>query len=459
MKILIFLENDLVVRHFIFSKAFKKLNKNHEVVYVFPDGDKRMGAIKTCDLDLDGSRRLTLLPCAERLKLWRYRFFVEKLRNKKGVPKSLIRQWRLNFKNGNPFFAEYLYRFLGLPFIFFVFTKIVNFLISRRKNVDLLEILDREKPDLLIHPSVLEGSYIDDVIFYGNKIKKPVIIIMNSWDNPITKRSVVNKDYFLLVWGPQTKQHAITYMGLDEKNVIEFGSAQFDIYQKIDTNNTIRDNPRSNLNKSTKTLLYAGSSKNCDEFSHLMQLDNAIKSGLIPKINVIYRPHPWGQGGYKGYRFKKQKFEYIEIDENMRNYLLRDFNKEKSKFLPNLENTRTLLKSVDIVISPLSTILLEAMMFGKIPICLMTDNEQQADHFRYAKTLPHFEEMINDEDVIVINGSNNLISGINYALDQSFVREKSDRLKISSEFFISKFDKPFNERLLKLVEKIYQKDY
>ena len=53
---------------------------------------------------------------------------------------------------------------------------------------------------MLIHPSVLQGSYIDDVIFYGNKIKKPVVVIMNSWDNPLTKRSVVNKDYYLLVW-------------------------------------------------------------------------------------------------------------------------------------------------------------------------------------------------------------------------------------------------------------------
>ena len=98
-----------------------------------------------------------------------------------------------------------------------------KFFIKRFPNIELIKILKKEKPDLLIHPSVLEGSYIDDVIFYGNKIKKPVIVIMNSWDNPLTKRSVVNKDYYLLVWGKQTKSHAINYMGLDEKRVIEFG--------------------------------------------------------------------------------------------------------------------------------------------------------------------------------------------------------------------------------------------
>ena len=88
----------------------------------------------------------------------------------------------------------------------------------------------------MIHPSVLEGSYIDDVIFYGKKIKKPVIVIMNSWDNPLTKRSVVNKDYYLLVWGKQTKSHAINYMGLDERRVIEFGAAQFDLYNNLEIN-------------------------------------------------------------------------------------------------------------------------------------------------------------------------------------------------------------------------------
>ena len=172
----------------------------------------------------------SLSPDPKRLKLWRLRFFVEKLRFRKEVPKKTLKRWHKDFKIGNPKYALYLYLFFGFPIVFQIFTVIVNFLISQNPNKSLINVLSEEKPDLLIHPSVLQGSYIDDVVFYGNKIKKPVLIIMNSWDNPTTKRSVVNKNYFLLVWGPQTKKHALQYMGLKNEKVIEFGSAQFDIY-------------------------------------------------------------------------------------------------------------------------------------------------------------------------------------------------------------------------------------
>ncbi len=452
MKILIFIETDVVVRHFIFSKAFLYLQQSHDVIYVFPDGDKRLGNISLDKLDIQGSKRLKLMPYKERLKLWRLRFFVEKLRSKKGVPNAVVNQWRKDFTMGNPKYAKYVYLFFGLPLVFPLFSLIINFLIKKLPNLELIKILKDVKPDLLIHPSVLQGSYIDDVIYYGNKIKKPVVVIMNSWDNPLTKRSVVNKDYFLLVWGQQTKQHAINYMGLDKNKVIEFGAAQFDLYNNYE--DQFKTNDSENEAKKIKTLLYAGSSKFADEFAHLLKIDEAIKVGNLPKINIIYRPHPWGSCGYKGYRIKKHTFENIIIDPNMKEYVSRDFTKDNSKFLPNLKNTKDLLLYVDFVLSPLSTILIEAMMLGKVPICLMPENEIQAEHFHMVKKSPHFDEILENKEVIVINGSEYLLDGIKKAYKNSLKLNKSNILKKDSEFFISKFSKPFNKRLLDFVEKL-----
>ena len=455
MKILIFIEADVVVRHFVFSKAFQKINESHEVVYIFPYGDKRLGSIKPQNLNLGSCRRLNLQPCTKRNKLWRIRFFVEKLRGKKNVSRKVINQWRKDFKVGNPSYAFYLYRFLGWPVIFSFFTFIVNFFISRNQNIDMLEILSKEKPDLLIHPSVLEGNYIDDVVFYGNQIKKPILVIMNSWDNPLTKRSVVNKDYHLLVWGKQTKLHALKYMGLKEDRVIEFGSAQFDVYNHHNSENLSKNKKIESLDLDSKTLLYAGSSKFADEFSHLVAIDEAISKGVLNNLKVIYRPHPWGGCGYKGNRFKEHKFQNVIYDQNMISYISRDFEKDTSKFLPDLESTKDLLDSVDIVLSPLSTILLEAIMLGKIPICLMAEEEMQAKHFHMVKRSPHFEEILLNKNVIVLDGKQFLIDGISRALVNASIKKISNELKKDSEFFISKFSKPFNQRLLELVNKIY----
>ena len=203
-----------------------------------------------------------------------------------------------------------------------------------------------------------------------------------------------------------------------------------------------------------KTLLYAGSSKFADEFTHLSNIDEAIKVGNLPKIKVIYRPHPWGKCGYKGDRFKNHIFENIIFDPNMKEYIYRDFTKDNSKFLPNLKNTKDLLLNVDFVLSPLSTILLEAMMLGKIPICLMPEDEIHAGHFHMVKKSPHFDEILANKNVIVINGAEFLINGIKKAYNDSLKINKSIILKKDSEFFISKFSKPFNKRLLDLVEKL-----
>ena len=50
-------------------------------------------------------------------------------------------------------------------------------------------------------------------------------------------------------------------------------------------------------------------------------------------------------------------------------------------------DTRDILESVDGVISPLSTILLESMIIGKAPLCFMPIDEEEADHFNFTKKI------------------------------------------------------------------------
>ena len=196
-----------------------------------------------------------------------------------------------------------------------------------------------------------------------------------------------------------------------------------------------------------KTLLYAGSSKFADEFTHLLNIDEAIKVGNLPKIKVIYRPHPWGKCGYKGIDLRNHIFENIIFDPNMKEYISEILQKIIQNFFRILKNTKDLLLNVDFVLSPFSTILLEAMMLGKIPICLMPEDEIQAEHFHMVKKAPHFDEILANENVIVINGSEFLINGIKKAYDDSTKKNKSNILKKESEYFISQFSKPFNKRL------------
>ena len=456
MKILIFLENDATIRHFILSNSFKVLNKIHEVIYIFPDNHRRLGNVDLSTLDLGNSKRLKLLPNMTRLSLWKLRFYVEKLKNKENIPKKLTKQWRKDFKSGNPLKGYILYRFYGFPIIFKIFTYIVNFLLRKSPFIELERIFNREKPDLIIHPTVLEGLYINDLVEIANNRKIPAILIMNSWDNPLSKRAVVSTNYWLLVWGPQTRNHALRYMGMPENKVIQFGAAQFEIYNEQPKNKRQKFLKEYDIKQEQIVILYAGSSKSTNEFQHLINIDNAIESSILPKIKIIYRPHPWGECGFKGYRFKNHEFKNIKYDKNMIGYINRDFSKQKGKYLPDYSDTRNLLYAVDGVISPLSTIIIETMLLGKPPLCFLPIDEK-AMHFQMVHELPCYVEFLNDDNVLVAKGNNELISSIRILINR--INEKSlvEKIKKSSEFYISKFEKPFDQRLAELINKITSK--
>ena len=54
--------------------------------------------------------------------------------------------------------------------------------------------------------------------------------------------------------------------------------------------------------------------------------------------------------------------------------------------MANYEDARNLLKSVDAIISPLSTILIEGMILEKPVLCYMPIDEDADDHLKVLRT-------------------------------------------------------------------------
>src|SRR6185436_20144123 len=96
---------------------------------------------------------------------------------------------------------------------------------------------------------------------------------MNSWDNPSTKRAIIGQPDWLLVWGPQTRQHAIKYMGMDPARAVVFGAAQFDVYRRPPRVSRDEFCRAQRVSATKRLLLYAGSSKGTDEFEHLRMIE------------------------------------------------------------------------------------------------------------------------------------------------------------------------------------------
>ncbi len=443
---------DVVIRHFVHSRVFADLIKKHDVTFVFPEpGYKRMGDVEVDQLDLCGADYTHLTVHQGRQRLWKPLFQIDQLRWRPGRQWKIIREIYIGAIGTK---AAALYKVASLPGIFALVRRFLERKLADRPYHDLDALLDKYLPDAIIHPCVLEGVYINDLIEAASKRAIPFVTIMNSWDNPSTKRAMVGVPDWLLVWGEQTKQHAVEYVGISPERAIKFGAAQFDLFRRPATISRTEFCREHNIDPALPVLLYAGSSKESDEFSHLRAIEDAIDAGRLPKMAVIYRPHPWGGGGMGGERLLDHPWRHVCMENSMRGYLEAVKAGHKGKTLPSYERMHDLLCSVDALVSPLSTIIVEGALHGKPVACFLPTEERSANHFQRAVSLIHFEDMYQIPEFLKANGRDELISTLGELMslvgDDSFCK----RLQEASCFFVEPFNRPYSERLCEFVESV-----
>ena len=357
MKVLVFIEADLTVRHFVHSGVFADLAAKHDVTFVFPEpGYKRMGEVDVSRLDLRGAAYAHLTVHQGRQTLWKPLFQIDQLRWRPGEHWRSIRMlYRTNIGPK----AAALYTVLSLPGVYPPVRAFLYRKLAERPYHDLQSLLDAYRPDVVIHPCVLEGVYINDLIEALPKRRIPFIAIMNSWDNPSTKRAMMGTPDWLLVWGDQTNKHAIEYAKMPPDRTVNFAAAQFDVFRRQPSISRDAFCRQHDIDPDTRILLYAGSSKDSDEFSHLRVIEEAIDAGRLSNVTVVYRPHPWGGGGKGGERLLDYPWRHVRIENGMRAYLESVAAGSKEKFLSDYRKTHDLLCVIDALVSPLSTIIVE----------------------------------------------------------------------------------------------------
>jgi hypothetical protein len=227
MKILVFVEHDIIIRHFLHSRVFDKLIEQHDVAFVFPEKGYKRVTIDSSTLGL-GAPVHHLTVHVERLKLWQGLFLADMLRWRTGRHFAAMRRFH---RRAVGLRATMIYSILSLPGAFQLFLWWSRRRIGKMPYRDLETLLKHERPDVLIHPSILSGVFINDLVVASSARSIPLVVVMNSWDNPSTKRAMTGQPDWLLVWGPQTQAHAVEFMGMPPERVICFGAAQLDLYR------------------------------------------------------------------------------------------------------------------------------------------------------------------------------------------------------------------------------------
>jgi hypothetical protein len=349
---------------------------------------------------------------------WDKLYCVTALANQRGTKNYAYRR-KLIADTRNPRLARY-YELLSLPGIF----PIVRRRLMKEMGIyqPLHALLARERPDIVIHPSLLSGYFINELTQSCPALGIPLVVLMNSWDNPCTKAMNTGLPDRLVVWGPQTRRHAIEYMRMPAERVLEFGAAQFDVYRQSSRETEAELRTMFKVPMDLPVILYAGVSKSVDETAHLVAIDRAISDGRIPPTHVIYRPHPWRQRLVQGETdFFDVKFRQVSMDPFMADFYRRIVASPQRAFeLADYRVTARLLRLVAGVISPLSTMLLEAVMHG-LPIIMFYPEGEKGEVGRtidLGKKLPHFAEFWGPEGIQVISDPAGLCDSVRLMLTE-----------------------------------------
>ena len=202
LQILVFFDQDRVFTNFLTTDAFHVLTQRHRVHFVVPPCDKRMR--------IDPRSRfphldwITLPPDQERTGRW------GRLAR---IAQFAVAPRRILAENPTTSALTDAKKTVGMDHSIDSISPrpgdFGNVATVAKTNFDPIEalesLLDRVQPDVVIHPTALNGVFVNGIIQTCRARSVPSVLIMNSWDNPSTKNAVTGAPDFFLVWGNQTE--------------------------------------------------------------------------------------------------------------------------------------------------------------------------------------------------------------------------------------------------------------
>lgn len=248
---------------------------------------------------------------------------------------------------------------------------------SMRSFPALDDLLTRINPLFCLLPTSLLDDYCNDVLLSGQR--QTVVMLQSGWDNLSSKGLIHHKPQFCGVWGEQSARHARDIQGIE--NPVIFGAPHYV---------GMKPTPRPN----NKTLLFGGSYRTFDETTILKRLDKWLTgSGW----KAIYRPHPWrADRRHEQSFFDHFDWQNISFDADMEARYLRSKRQVGSLIRAPLfsqDYLTKLLASVDCVISPMSTLLLEALLMGRPAMALAISDGKHDYNPATSAQMTHFTEL------------------------------------------------------------------
>jgi hypothetical protein len=245
-------------------------------------------------------------------------------------------------------------------------------------------LMERERPDIVIAPSGGTDTLVSDAIASARELGIPSLVLVQNWDNLSSKGAFPVKPDYLGVWGEQSAEHAQRIHGIPRERVGLLGAPQFESY--------FRHRPGSAPSPFPfRYVLFAGCHAPFDERDALRRLDEAIEAAGLVDLKVVYRPHPHRAKRLVDDRVRPGDFRHVVLDPQLEPAYRAHWegmDRHAKPLLPPLDYYPALFDHAELVICPLSTMIVEAAIFDRRVLVIAYDD---GIHPNSPATVVHFD--------------------------------------------------------------------
>ena len=261
----------------------------------------------------------------------------------------------------------------------------------------IVELLDRQQPLLVIIPTSLLDLFCNDVLFACASENVACLLLQSGWDNMSSKGIIHHMPTIVGSWGPQSSEHAVEIQQARASIVFELGAPHYEFLKPATPVEVAKMRRSLGVSDNERLVLFGGSFRQFDETNSLLRLDAAITEGTLPPMKIVYRPHPWRADRQDEGDFFEQDWQHVLFDPDMRDryqraraergYLKRNVPMFDMSYLAQL------LTTVEAVISPMSTLLIEALLLDRPTMAVAFGDGKHAHNPSITAQMTHFSEI------------------------------------------------------------------
>ena len=408
--VLVFLPNTNELQRFVLADAFAELGRHHRLHYVLPGPEAaKMREAAAPLITADNSTVIDVPPA--RFKTWTQVFQAGCEHYARLSPSFAIRanldvdpDWTQHWRQ--PPVAR-----AGLDAAFD--EKVRAMLDGVAPLAAIVELLDRFQPVYCIVPTSLLDLFCNEVVLACDAEDVSCVLLQSGWDNLSSKGLLHSRTPYLACWGPQSQRHAAVVQRMGALKLGVVGAPHYEFLQPAPPAAVQQLRAELGIAVDERMILFGGSFRQFDETSTLEALERAIRRQRLERVKIVYRPHPWRAARQHEDSFFTRTWRHVVFDPDMRERYVREGEEagyiKRNVPMFDMQYLSRLISAADAVISPMSTLLIEALILEKPTLAIAFGDGKHRHNPAVTSQMTHFAELRKTAALVWCGSSEELV--------------------------------------------------